>query len=190
MLQIQGTHVPLYSKSYLLEGGTAIPRNSNMNNYDTPGNYVCSTYGNGQTLENAPFNNAFLLKVGYATGDGYPCQTYTEYNTGRKAYRFKDAADWQPYVYFSDDATVLKSNFEISTTESYAGDCNGITKPGLCNQVINPYAVNGPGQYAYIVVYKASYFNMLTQIALPYNVDGALKVRTRENGIWKDWRAL
>ncbi len=89
---------------------------------------------------------------------------------------------------FSDNATVIKSNFEISTTESYAGDCNGITEPGLFNQVINPDAVNGPGQYAYIVVYSASHFGMITQIDLPYNINGTLKVRTREAGVWRDWR--
>lgn len=89
---------------------------------------------------------------------------------------------------FSDDDTVLKSNYEVTTTESYTEDCNDITEPGLFNQVINPDAVNGPGQYAYIVVYSASHFGMITQIAIPYNINGTLKVRTRELGTWRDWR--
>lgn len=97
---------------------------------------------------------------------------------------------WDDWRYFSDDATVIKSSFEITKTESYTGDCNEITNSGLFDQVINPSATNSPGQYAYIIVYKATHFNMITQIAVPYNVDGTLKVRTRENGIWRDWRTL
>lgn len=84
----------------------------------------------------------------------------------------------------------IKSNFEIFTAGSYMGDCNEITEPGLFNQVINPDAVNGPRQYAYIIVYSASHFDMITQIAIPYNISGTLKVRTRESGTWRDWRTV
>ena len=105
-------------------------------------------------------------------------------------FAYKNGSAFNGWYSFSDDATVIKSSFEITKTESYTGDCNEITNSGLFDQVINPSATNSPGQYAYIIVYKATHFNMITQIAVPCNVDGTLKVRTRENGIWRDWRTL
>lgn len=181
----------LNSNSYLLNGGTSIPNNANMDDYKTPGNYYCENYTTANTIKNNPFpNTPFILKVEFNTGQNYPIQTFTKFEGKVIAKRMLSISNnvWTNWVYFSDDATVLKSNFEISTTESYAGDCNGITEPGLFNRVINPDAVNGPGQYAYIVVYSASHFDMITQIALPYNINGTLKVRTREAGTWRDWR--
>lgn len=108
MLQIQGTHVPLYSKSYLLQGGTPIPSRADMNNYNTPGNYYCPNNDTAATLLNCPFSNAFILKVEYGTGTTYPSQTFTELYSRRIATRYRGLSEgsWQPYVYFSDDAAL------------------------------------------------------------------------------------
>ena len=108
----------LYSKSYLLSGGTSIPSNVDMDDYKNPGNYYCSEDNTAATLQNCPFDNSFILKVMPATGDPgnrYPSQTYRQFTTGNIAYRFFNAdmqpPSWQQFVYFSDDAT-LKSNMQ------------------------------------------------------------------------------
>lgn len=62
-----------------------------MDTFKTPGNYICAQSANATTLKNAPFSNAFTLKVELSTGADYPCQTYREFNTGRIAYRYYNA---------------------------------------------------------------------------------------------------
>lgn len=96
----------LNSKSYLLQGGTAIPNGSDMNNYDSPGNYYVTSSSTAQSFANTPFTNAFTLKVEYANGTAYPCQTFTEFSSGKKAWRLKGSSGWNDYVYFSDDAAL------------------------------------------------------------------------------------
>ena len=100
----------LNSKTYLLQGGTAIPENADMDTYTTPGNYYVISNTQAATLSNSPFeNNAFILKVEYANGVTYPRQIFTEYSTGRKAIRFisSSGGSWSDWLYFSDDDTVL-----------------------------------------------------------------------------------
>lgn len=98
----------LNSKAYLLQGGTSIPSNSDLNDYTTPGNYYCSTDSTVETLENYPFTHAFTMKVEYSTGTGYSCQTVREFFTGKKAYRYyaSDSEQWNAWKYFSDDANI------------------------------------------------------------------------------------
>lgn len=124
----------LNSKSYLLQGGTAIPDNADMNEYTTPGNYYCATNRSADTLNNSPFGYAFTLKVGYSNGTGYPYQLYRRYDTGGLAYRIylTDASPkrWDRYYYFSDDATLISSNRIWRTVTVYSNgdfkDCNDI----------------------------------------------------------------
>ena len=100
----------LNSKTYLLQGGAAIPENADMDTYTTPGNYYVISNTQAATLSNSPFeNNAFILKVEYANGVTNPRQIFTEYSTGRKAIRFisSSGGSWSDWLYFSDDATVL-----------------------------------------------------------------------------------
>lgn len=80
-----------------------------MNDYSTPGNYYCSNNDTATTLLNCPFSTAFILKVEYGTGASYPSQTFTELFSRRIASRYRGLSEgsWQPYVYFSGDATVL-----------------------------------------------------------------------------------
>ena len=92
-----------------MNGGTPMPENANLNDYNTPGNYYCYSDLIARTIENCPFTKAFTLKVEYSTGIGYPCQSVREYATGRKVYRFANTGStvWSDWLYFSDDATVL-----------------------------------------------------------------------------------
>lgn len=119
----------LNSKSYLLQGGTAIPSSSDMDNYTTPGNYYCESNGTAQSLSNCPFTYAFILKVEYSRGNGYVCQTYTEHHTGRKAYRWYNTGStgWSQYVYFSNDDTLFTPQDVVITDGDY-GHVNGIFK--------------------------------------------------------------
>lgn len=105
----------LNSKSYLLQGGTIIPNNADMNNYTTPGNYYCISDSAAKTLKNCPFTHAFTLKVEYSRGNSVPCQTFREYNTGITAYRKYESSTWIDYYYFSDDATVLGQTITYSS---------------------------------------------------------------------------
>lgn len=94
--------------SYILSGGEVVPRDSDMNNFKTPGNYACAQDADVATLKNAPFVNAFTLKVELANGSDYPCQTYREYNTGTVAYRYYNpygSTGWTSYTYFKGSAS-------------------------------------------------------------------------------------
>ena len=105
----------LNSKSYLLQRGTAISSNADMNDYKTPGNYYCDLNTTVETLINSPFNVAFTLKVEYATGTAQARQIYTRYDNGNKALRKFNGTKWGPFCYFSDDATLLGQTITYST---------------------------------------------------------------------------
>lgn len=110
----------LNSKSYLLQGGTVIYGNSNLNDdkYKVPGNYYCNSTEAAASLQNAPFSVAFTLKVEQATGSSeYPCQTARNYQTGAKAWREYNPYSkmWTNWIYFSNDATVLSQAIKCKT---------------------------------------------------------------------------
>lgn len=101
-----------------MQGGTAIPKNADMDEYTTPGNYYCNLNTIAGTLVNCPFKRAFILKVSYSAGVELPSQTYIEYDSGKIAYRVKPSSTsdtWQQYVYFSDDATLLGQTITYSS---------------------------------------------------------------------------
>lgn len=58
------------SSDFLSKIGTSIPSNSNLNNYTTPGLYVCPTATVASSLTNCPsVGSAFLLEVRYTNAD-------------------------------------------------------------------------------------------------------------------------
>ena len=184
----------LNGKSWLLQGGTAIPENADMDTYTTPGNYYVISNTQAATLSNSPFeNNAFILKVEYANGVTYPRQIFTEYSTGRKAIRFisSSGGSWSDWLYFSDDDTVQTNteSYVYTASGEYSADCNDITRPGLHKNIISSTAVNSPGFYAYILVlrYKGYSDENLTQVAFPYNSSDPIKTRYRYSGAWSEW---
>lgn len=80
----------------------------------------------------------------------------------------------------------------FTARETYSGDCDDIIQPGLFKNVIEPEAINGPGEYCYILVLAFIYGNNLrniTQIALPYN-NAMMKTRYRYDGTWTSWRSV
>lgn len=112
----------------MLSGGTAIPSDADMNDYTEIGNYYCGGNTTAVSLTNCPFSHAFTLKVMHSTGTNYIAQMFTEYDTGRRAYRILDAyeQEWQQYVYFSDDATIF-----VGTAIQSGDDLNDYTTPGI-----------------------------------------------------------
>lgn len=59
---------PASDSSWLLQGGTRIPANADLNDYTTVGNYYMPS--NYMNLKNCPTQRAFLLKVSASSGDG------------------------------------------------------------------------------------------------------------------------
>lgn len=91
----------LQTNTYALKGGTAIPKNADMNSYVTPGNYHCRGDSIAQTLTNSPLQSAFTLKIDYGNGTKYPRQTYRDCVTGKIVMRYynSDTDKWGSYVY-------------------------------------------------------------------------------------------
>ena len=106
--------------TYYLTGGTAIPQNANMDTYLAPGNFYCDQNATAATLQNAPFTNAFTLKVIYGTGSSYPMQIYRQYDSGNVAVRYYSYGSkiWSGYYYYSDDNRLvsLKNFSNLQTT--------------------------------------------------------------------------
>lgn len=103
-------------------GGTVIPESSDLDNYKTIGNYS-ATYASAQSLNNAPWKDAFIMKIDYAVATDYPRQTCINYHTQQRAIRYFNQS-WTNWVYFSDDATLtafrsVNANSEESNTVSF-----------------------------------------------------------------------
>lgn len=184
----------LYSKSYFLIGGTEIPENADMDTYKTPGNYYCHSSSVAKTLTNCPFDSAFTMKIEESTGrNGYICQTYRQYNTGAKAYRFfnldADPDQWKDYALFSGD--IGAEQYMFTARAEYTADCNDLTQPGFYKKVITPNNGHSPGFYAYILVLKGMNYegtkSHFTQVAFPYNSSNQIVSRHGEGDTWSEW---
>lgn len=184
----------LNSKSYLLQGGTAIPSGADMNDYTEIGNYYCNANSIAQTLENCPTTSGFTLKVENAVGEssagssGYIRQTFTEHDTGRKIvrYRVNSTSTWKPFVYFSDDATLF-----AGTAIQSGDDLNDYTTPGIyysATATITASLLNMPEIFE-------SGFSMLiapissnnSQIIFPGGLGGDIYTRSAVSAGWQSW---
>lgn len=95
----------LNSKKYELGAtlGNFLNNNDDLNQFYTPGTFACKTNVTAASLGNCPTTSAFKLIVEFATGNGTPCQTIIEYNTGTRYYRYTTKADgtgWSPWYKF------------------------------------------------------------------------------------------
>lgn len=102
---VQAALAALNSKKYELGStpGNFLNNNDDLNQFYTPGNFACKTNVTASSLSNCPTTSAFKLIVEYATGNGTPCQTIIEYNTGTRYYRYTTKADgtgWSPWYKF------------------------------------------------------------------------------------------
>lgn len=179
----------LNSKSYLLQGGAAIPENADMDTYTTPGNYYVISNTQAATLSNSPFeNNAFILKVEYANGVTYPRQIFTEYSTGRKAIRFisSSGGSWSDWLYFSDDATLF-----AGTTIQSGDDMNDYTTPGIyysISMTISSTLLNLPetfGSGFSMLVFSLNANNI--QVIYLGGGGGTIYTRSSTSSGWSSW---
>lgn len=105
----------------MLSGGTPIPLDADMNDYIEIGNYYAGSNTVAESLSNAPFAYAFTLKVEYGQGTSYPRQIARNNLTGQiatRGYYLTGTNVWSDWVYFSDDATLLKQALRIATSQS------------------------------------------------------------------------
>ena len=83
-----------------LTGGTAIPANSDLNNYSDIGTYYCQYTRDAQTLTNRPsgMDEAFIMYVSCGNGLSYPAQTIHQYNSAKTYYRVKTGDTWSGWM--------------------------------------------------------------------------------------------
>lgn len=89
-------------KSCLLYGDQGIPRDADLNDYNTIGNYYCEANVFTPTLKNKPADliRAFTMKVILGNGLSYPSQLIIELYTGNQYYRCFDsyASTWGSWL--------------------------------------------------------------------------------------------
>ena len=181
---IVGAIDELNSKSYLLQGGTPIPENANLDDYATPGNYHCHLSVTARTLENSPFTSAFILKVEYGNGVGYVSQTAIRHDTGQKAWRYNNTSAWSDWRYFSDDDTVLGQCIQnVLVDYSNIDDYREGRHIIYGNMILNRGNAIGI-EYQY----TASGLHYGAQLILSY-IEG-LKFRQLVNSVWTDWETI
>lgn len=111
---------------YKLKGGTAITSSADLNDYSTVGNYYAYNNTIAGSLGHCPTRLAFTMKVEYAQGTGYVCQTVREYSTGSKFFRFYDhvTSTWSKWVQTSG-GLAWTTDTSLSTYKKIVIDPNG-----------------------------------------------------------------
>lgn len=182
----------------MLQGGTSIPSDADMDTYTKIGNYYCQSNTTAASLSNAPFTKAFALKVIYANGVQFPCQIYREYDTGRIAVRTSTNPtgannSWNGYRYFSDDATVLGQT--INASDILADIISDISEMDDINETCIRYVqgalLEGKSIYGFVLTAKAG--TVLSQIIFgSFTGVSGMAVRGKSGSPiqWKDWKIL
>lgn len=171
-----------------MRNGAEIKSNADMDDFDEVGNFYCPASATTQTLKNCPFKNAFTLKVIYATGVNYPAQIFKEFNTGRMAYRYYNSSgsvpSWQPYVYFSDDATIF-----VGTAILSGDDLNDYTTPGI-------YRATSSGVTATLLnmpeIFSSGFTMLVFNMSITTNIQvifagDKIYMRFSNAGGWQTW---
>lgn len=177
-----------------------------MNNYTEIGNYYASTNTVVESLSNAPFTNAFILKVIYSNGIQYPCQIYREYNTGRIAARLlKNVSgsenEWYDYIYFSDDATVLANAQQVilpehqSTSEAdtdnyldnYSSSFAGNTHYFGAINLATGHSDIGGGHFLLEGYKTTTDYEWQQMTSYDSRLGFSRKIRSKYNGVWGEW---
>lgn len=130
-----------------LNGGTNIPKNSDLNTYRTAGNYHCSGDADAQSLSNCPATNAFRMRVGYPTGGpSYLYQEIINWTNGTRYYRqcLASSNTWTNWVKSYDSnsltASAIKSLINVlpvANGGTGANNANGAVANLLGKKLIN-----------------------------------------------------
>ena len=191
----------------MLQDGTSIPLNADMNDYIEIGNYYANLNTVAESLSNAPFANAFTLKVEYGQGTSYPRQIARNNLTGQTAtrgYHLTETNNWTDWVYFSDDATVLKSaqnmvlpNYKAASESDADNYMDNYSNP-LPNDthyftIVNLSVLHSSLGGGHFLVEGTKTTNKWEwQKATTYNVTSGIGIhaRSKSNGTWGEWKRI
>ena len=129
-----------------------------------------------------------------ASGDVYAVLEYTYHQYPISIYYYNpNTGEIGTSSTFSNDtaAQTNTENYIFTIRDEYRADCDNITQPGFCKNIITPSDEHSPGFYAYLLVLK--YVNSsgtkinLTQVAFPYNSGDSIKSRYRSGDVWSEW---
>ena len=77
--------------------------------------------------------------------------------------------------------------FVTTGSSGYIGDLNEIRTPGMYEEVIASYAKNGPGFFSYLLVFRYTGTDNVTQVAFGYN-ENKIAIRFYYGGQgWSNW---
>ena len=119
--------------AHTYELGTAIPANSDFNDYTTAGVYRVNTYANAETMSNIPVVLSGKLIVGYITNENssipsWKAQFYIPNHQARMFERVANDNDgWLPWVEYSTG----KHTYELGTDIPANSDLNTYTTEGV-----------------------------------------------------------
>lgn len=140
------------NNSMSLQGGTSIPKNSDLNDYYEVGNYYVESVDTAPTVSNMPIETAGMLKVisgngaskldewfciiqifiAHSTGDMYTRGMIYHYDEETSSYVY----DWQPWEQISGKGAPIARALEYYQNELWLVDGNN--KP--LSKVTPPYA--------------------------------------------------
>ena len=174
--------------------GIAIKENDDLNAYTTLGNYVCSLVATASTLKNCPVSGAFVMTVGYATGDStYLYQEIIRASTGTQYYRSYVASTatwsaWQAAYSTSNKPTAEDVGALSKTIVINNQDILEITKDGL---YYSTRSINVPTSEAagYVRVQTNAYSDYRVVYWRPYNSTTEY-ANVFKNGTWLGWNGI
>ena len=123
-----------------LSGGKKIPAGTDLKSdtYKLPGNYYCDSDDDAKTLTHCPFQEAFVLKISYSSGNTAPRQTFISSGTGKTVSRVWDPSEniWKDEICYltNSDFTWKKIKQADLSTENNTDETE--IPPGACEILI------------------------------------------------------
>lgn len=138
--------------SYSLDAAVQIPEGADLNDYATPGNYLCSSAGIAKTLKNSPVDySGFVLHVERVTGGvttSFAKQRIAaNSSTSEEYWRNKRSTFWTPW-----QTIAFRSDLEPTLLWSGKWSSGNISVPGLNNYHL--YAVELSGEGTRILAFR------------------------------------
>lgn len=167
----------------IMNTGTAITGNVDLNSYTTPGVYTNDANAQASGGTNYPGTLAGKLEVFANNTSSFSWQTYQEYGaSGRFYYRARYGSSWAAWQEMVTDKTASALAYAAADGPGALGDFNPYTKPGP--YILQGHGLNAPTTFLEVFsVPSGGIFQRRT-------VDSAVSVRNRlSNGTWTAWIA-
>jgi hypothetical protein len=192
---LQGAALDTIGANYKnLGASTAIPSNSDLNNYTTPGSYSAQSNTIAATITNAPITRAFTLDVENALGlasSAWRRQVLRAGATPDDVYqRFTGGNTWSDWEKVPTRAEVDTLNLKVSdSTQIRSGSFNDLVDTGY--YFVYPEVANSPdgGTTYYWRVKVENYSGAQNQYA-NRNGSSDLYLRYKANNVWSVWIKL